>query len=169
MSQAGGHDTFDEFPLVSRSLSALFDLLTILLVFLIARRLLGEPTALVAALLLTLTPLHIQLAHVGTFDTFAAANCLAVFWFALKAHERGRWWDFALSGVAAGLAIGSRLDTLPILLLVRQTRQLIAKGARPAEVAPTVAAMMAIIPAWSLGEAIGYCQSVLPQGRAKPN
>ncbi|MER3438600.1 MAG: hypothetical protein C4346_14000, partial [Chloroflexota bacterium] len=113
-----GLNVYGNFHLVSRAVSATFDLLTIMLVFLVGRRLLGERTGLLAALLLSVTVLHIQLSHYGTFDTFVATLCLATFHFALRAHERGRWWDFALSGVMASLAIASKLSALPVIGIV---------------------------------------------------
>jgi hypothetical protein len=81
-------------------------------------------------------------------------------WGRVFGIQRGKRWSPPQAAASAAAAL-----VLPVLLLVRQTRQLIAKGVKPAEVAPTVAAMMAIIPAWSLGEAIGYCQSFLPGER----
>ena len=61
---------------------------------------------------------------------------------------RGRAW---LSAAAA-------VTLLPLLLVARQTRLLMSKGVRLPELVPTVGALMAVIPAWSLGEAIGYLQ-----------
>jgi YYY domain-containing protein len=123
-----GNNVYGNFHLAARSLSATFDLLTILLVFLVGRRLFGAGIGLVAALLQSLTVLNIQLAHFGTFDTFVTTFCLATFYFALLANDRGRWWDFTLAGIFAGLAIATKLSALPILAvvalpLVEQLRQ----------------------------------------------
>ncbi len=110
-----GQNVYGSFHLVSRAVSATFDLLTVLLVYLVGRRLFGVRTGLVASLLLSLTVLHIQLSHYGTFDTFVATLCLAAFYFALRANDRGRWWDYLFAGAMASLAIASKLSALPIL------------------------------------------------------
>src|SRR5690606_2538876 len=98
-----GQNVDGSFHLVSRAVSATFDLLTVLLVYLVGRRLFGVRTGLVASLLLSLTVLHIQLSHYGTFDTFVATLCLAAFYFALRANDRGRWWDYLFAGAMASL------------------------------------------------------------------
>ena len=110
-----GHVVYRDFHLASRSLSAGFDLITVVLVFLIARKLFNPVVGLLAMLLYSLSVLAIQLSHFGTFDLIATTFCVATFWFALKANEDGRWWNFLLSGVMAGLAIASKLSALPII------------------------------------------------------
>src|SRR5215212_2046949 len=113
-----GLNIYGNFYLVSRAVSATFDLLTTLLLFVVGRRLFGPAVGLAAALLQSLTVLHIQLSHFGTFDTFVVTLCLAAFYFALRANETNRWWEFALGGTMAGLAIASKLSALPILVVV---------------------------------------------------
>ncbi|MGD9714117.1 MAG: glycosyltransferase family 39 protein, partial [Thermomicrobiales bacterium] len=110
-----GNTTYGDYHMASRSLSAIVDLISILLLFLIGRRLFGDTVALLAALLLSLTVLSIQLSHFGTFDNWVTMFCLAAFWFSLRANAQGRWWDFALSGAMAGLAVASKLSALPII------------------------------------------------------
>ena len=65
-----GNTTYGNYHLASRSLSAIVELVSILLVFLIGRRLFGDTVGLLAALLLSLTVLSIQLSHFGTFDNW---------------------------------------------------------------------------------------------------
>ncbi|MEA2597662.1 MAG: hypothetical protein QOF01_4131 [Thermomicrobiales bacterium] len=113
-----GRDAYGSYHLASRSLSATFDLLTVFLVFLVARRLFGAFAGLLGSLLLSLSVLDIQLAHFGTFDTFVSMLCLATFYFALKSDDTGRWWVYALAGVAAGLATASKLSALPVIAML---------------------------------------------------
>ncbi len=112
-----GNTTYGDYHLASRSLSAIVEMMSILLLFLIGRRLFGDTVALLASLLLSLTVLSIQLSHFGTFDNWVTMFALATFWFALRANEQGRWWDFALSGAMAALAVASKLSALPIVAL----------------------------------------------------
>ena len=74
-------------------------------------------------------------------------------WGRVFGIQRGRRWSRGRAWASAAAA-----TVLPFILLVRQTRLLMAKGVRPSEFLPTVGALMAVIPAWSLGEAMGYVQ-----------
>src|SRR6266542_153787 len=72
-----GNTTYDTVEFPGRVLSALFDLLTILFAWLLARRAFGVRVAHLTALLLALTVLHIQLAHYYAVDTFVATFAAA--------------------------------------------------------------------------------------------
>src|SRR5574339_389291 len=56
-------NNYDKITLVGRNLSALFDIATILFLFLIAKRLYGKKVGLLAVALLALSVLNIQLSH----------------------------------------------------------------------------------------------------------
>ena len=53
-----------------RALTALFDVGTVLLTFLLGRRLYGVTVGLLAAALLAVTVMHVQLAHFFTSDPY---------------------------------------------------------------------------------------------------
>jgi YYY domain-containing protein len=112
-----GNTVYGNYHLASRSLSAIMDLATILLLFLVGRRLFGETVGLLGALLYSLSVLAIQLSHFGTFDTFVTTFSIGCFYFSLRANDNGKWWEFVLSGVMAGLAVASKLSALPILAI----------------------------------------------------
>ncbi len=125
--QLTGHTEYGNFHMASRSVSAIADLITVFFLFLIARRLFNEKIALLAALLYALSVLPIQLSHFGTFDLIASTLCVMAFYFALRANDNGRWWEFILAGVMVGLALASKLSALPIaavlaLPLIEQLR-----------------------------------------------
>jgi uncharacterized membrane protein len=111
-------DAYGSFHLPARALSATFDLLSVLLVYLIGRRLFGTAAGLLAALLLSLTVLHIQAAHFFTTDVYVTTLCLATFYFALRACDRCRWLEYTLAGIMAGLALASKLSVLPIVAVL---------------------------------------------------
>jgi YYY domain-containing protein len=113
-----GKDYYDGFHEASRSVSAFFDLLTLLLLFFIGRRLFGVVGGLLAATLFSFTVLHIQLSHFGTVDVTMTFFCVATFYFALRASDSGKAFDFALTGLCAGLAVASKLPALPIVAVV---------------------------------------------------
>ncbi|HET6847120.1 MAG TPA: glycosyltransferase family 39 protein, partial [Anaerolineales bacterium] len=120
ISIALNKNNYDAITLVGRVLSGVFDIATILMLFLIARRLFGKSTALLAALFLALSVFNIQLSHFYAVDTFANLFIVATFYFLIVAVENGRWTDYALTGLMLGLGLASKVSALtlaaPILL-----------------------------------------------------
>ncbi|MDF2440335.1 MAG: hypothetical protein JWN98_1319 [Abditibacteriota bacterium] len=80
-------DDYDGIRIVGRTLSALFDAGSVLLLFFIGRRLAGATVGLVSAALLAFTVLNIQQSHFFVVDTFATFFLMAAFLCAL------RWFD----------------------------------------------------------------------------
>ncbi len=113
---------YNYMPLVGRPMVALFDLGTLLLIALLARRLCGDATALLAAAFLAFTVLHIQLAHFATTDlvmTFWAVWTL--FWSV--SYLRGkRTGHLILAAAGYGLGVSSKFSAvvaiIPLLLAV---------------------------------------------------
>ena len=109
---------YDHIQLVGRAISALFDTLTILLVFLLAKELFGEKAGLLAAAFQTFTVQHIQLSHFAAFDAIMATFVVMAVWLAVRGARTGKARHFLLAGAAAGLAIGSLVRSAPVLLPV---------------------------------------------------
>ena len=104
--------------LVGRALSALFDLGSVLMIFLIGARLYSRRVGLLASALLSVTVLHIQSAHFFTVESFTTFfTCVSLYAIILVA-QRGEWTDYALAGTAMGLAIACKISsyTLGIIL-----------------------------------------------------
>jgi hypothetical protein len=79
-----GMTGYDEINIVGRVLSAIFDLATILMVYLIARRLYRQARiGLLAALFSALAVLQIQLSHFFTVDNFANFFVYTTIYFAI--------------------------------------------------------------------------------------
>ena len=106
---------YDEVALVGRVLSALFDLATLVWLFLIAQQIYGTRAGLAAMALGALAAMHLQQAHFYTADTFATFFVAAAAYFAVRAGKHGLWLDFVLFGVSSGLAVASRINVAPIL------------------------------------------------------
>src|SRR6185503_10219447 len=113
-------NNYDKITLIGRNLSGLFDIGTIFFLFLIGLHLYGRKTGLLAAGLLSLSVLNIQLSHFYTVDTFANLFVVATIYFALRAITSGRWIDYVLTGLMFGLGLASKLSvitlTVPILI-----------------------------------------------------
>ena len=90
VADLSGQNVYRNFHIPARTLSTLFDLSTISAPSSrSARRLFGDRTGLFAALLQSLTVLHIQASHFFTTDNFLATLCVAIFLFR-AASERPR-------------------------------------------------------------------------------
>lgn len=107
-------NTYDDITIVGRVVSALFDTGGIVFLFLIGQRLYDNKVGLLAAALLALSVLNIQLAHFYTVDTFANLFILATFYFFLRALASGRWFEYALTGLLFGLGLASKLSVLTL-------------------------------------------------------
>lgn len=105
--------------LVGRVLSALFDLLTIPLLFFIGRRLYGARVAILGSLFLAASVLDIQQSHFFTVDTFTNVPILLAFWFALDIADGKHWRAFVWAGIMFGLALAGRINiaTFAVVLI----------------------------------------------------
>lgn len=111
---------YDRVHLLGRVLSALADLITVGLIYLIGRRLYGVRVGLLAAALLALCVLHIQQAHFFVFDTYLVMLIVACFACCVGIAESGRWQSFGLAGLFLGLALATKLSMVvfaPIVAL----------------------------------------------------
>lgn len=110
-AQIFGRHTYDGITLVGRLLSGIADLLTVLIIFLIARRLAKNDAAgLLAAYVYAIAVLPIQQSHFFTVDPFATLFATIALYHALRGS-----FGIAL-GVATGLAISAKVSTGFILL-----------------------------------------------------
>ncbi|HZK66010.1 MAG TPA: DUF2298 domain-containing protein, partial [Chloroflexota bacterium] len=106
----------DGLTLVGRVWSALFDLGTVLLVFLIGRRLYGRWAGLLAAALVSTTVLHVQLAHFYAVETALVFFLIATVYLGLRVMERPSGVRVLAMGIAAGLAMACKVSAAPILI-----------------------------------------------------
>ena len=108
---------------VGRVLSALSDLGTVLLVYLIGRRLYGRAVGLLAASLGALCAFSIQQAHFFTVDSMASFFTLLTAHFSVRAaqsrgSDRVPWGSFGLAGFSVGLAAACKASSAIAALLV---------------------------------------------------
>ncbi len=105
---------------VGRSLSALADVGTVILVFLLGRRIYdrqyGPWVGLLAAALVAFAVIHVQHSHFYRPETFTALLVLAVFWAIFQVMEKRRLRDSLALGLVAGLAFAPKASILPVML-----------------------------------------------------
>ncbi len=111
-------NSFDGLNLVGRVLSALFDVGTVLLTFLIGRRVYDWRAGLLGAAFVALTVTHIQLSHFYAFDPVAAFFIVLAVYGGIRMAQDGTWGDAVLAGLAAGAAVSSKFSALPILAVL---------------------------------------------------
>ncbi|MDQ2869129.1 MAG: DUF2298 domain-containing protein [Acidobacteriota bacterium] len=106
---------YDGAYLVGRALSALFDLVTVWLTYLIARRFGGRRPALAASALIAFCPLAIQLAHYWTVDSFLTTFVAATLLGSVRiAQGKSSWGGVAATGAALGLAVACKITALAL-------------------------------------------------------
>ncbi len=98
-----------------RPLSALADVGSVAMVFVLGRRFYGRGVGLLAAGLTAVSVIHIQNSHFFRPETFSVFFTLVSFWAMWRMLERKRLRDSALLGLLLGLAIAPKVSILPIL------------------------------------------------------
>ena len=98
-----------------RPLSALADVGSVAMVFVLGRKLYGQGVGLLAASLVAVSVIHIQNSHFFRPETFSVFFTLISFWAMWRMLERKRLRDSALLGLMLGLAIAPKVSILPIL------------------------------------------------------
>ncbi|HWQ15351.1 MAG TPA: DUF2298 domain-containing protein, partial [Roseiflexaceae bacterium] len=122
--------TPDDVRDAGRTISTLFDLGSVLLVFLIGRRLYGERVGLLGALLLACAALPIQLAHFFTVDAATGFFVLLSVYWSVRAMQGGGAGTFAALGLSIGAAMACRftMATLGLLGIVAVAVRLLSDG-----------------------------------------
>jgi hypothetical protein len=100
----------------ARGTTALFGVLTVFLVYLLARRFAGPAAGLSGALLLALSPLHAEHSHYVTTDVPTAALTLLAVYLAVEVLEKGGLGRAFLAGLVVGLAGGFKYNGVVVLL-----------------------------------------------------
>jgi YYY domain-containing protein len=111
----GAHDAA---VVAGRTLTGLVDSLSVLGTFLLGSLLLGAWPALLAALLVACSPLHIQLAHFFTVDPWLTAFAVLTLAAAVQASRKRTLGWSAFSGVLFGAALACKSSGLPLALSV---------------------------------------------------
>ena len=107
----GGH-------LVWRGISMIFDLLTILAVYTLGRRIRGEWAGLLAALFYAAAPLAIQKAHYGTVNAATSFLVTMALYSAVAVQQHGRMRAYIFFGAFTGAAVACRINVAPLASIV---------------------------------------------------
>jgi hypothetical protein len=110
--------TLQSSYLVGRTLSALFDLGSVALVFRLGYRLYSARVGLLAAALTAVTVLHVQLAHFFAVDTMLAFLVLLTVDLAISLTDEPTMWRGVGVGGAWGAALATKVSAAPLGLAV---------------------------------------------------
>ncbi len=105
----------DDLRTTGRVLSTLADIGTIALVYALGTMVWSRKVGLLAALLVALAVIHIQLSHFFAVDTLLALFATAALYFLVRVARHGRPLDSALGGLFIGLALATKNSVIPIL------------------------------------------------------
>ncbi len=110
--------SLDEYAVLGRALNAFVDTASILLVFLLGSRLYSRRVGLLAAAFTTFAVLHIQYSHFYTSDILLTFLALAIIYLLAGAMRKPGWMTAALTGVALGLGLATKVSIAPIFASV---------------------------------------------------
>ena len=100
---------------VGRVLSALADVATIYVVYLLAQKLFDRRVGLLAATFTTFAVIHIQLSHFFAVDTFQTLFAVTSVYFMVRVALEGRLRYSLLAGVFVALALATKVSSMPLL------------------------------------------------------
>ena len=115
-----GRATMPSQFLVGRGVVACSAVLTVLLVYWIARQAHGRRAGLIAGLLLSISPIHIRNSHFVAPDVTMILLVVGSFWFSYQILLKGKRRDYLLAGLLAGLAASTKYNAysaiIPLLM-----------------------------------------------------
>lgn len=104
--------------LMGRTMASIFDLISLLLVFVIARRLYSSRTALIATALVAFSVTNIQIAHFYITEPFLVTFMLTALYFSVRLMQKPSWWAAAGAGLFIGFSVASKVTSALIFLMV---------------------------------------------------
>ena len=121
-----GQTGYSEIMLVGRQLSAIADLLVVFLVYLTASRVFDRRVGLIAASFSAFTVLQIQISHFFAVDTYLTLFTMLSIYLAVRLATEESKPDgppfrphlFVLFGIALGMAVASKLNTVPVAFVL---------------------------------------------------
>jgi len=115
-----GNTGYGSVYLVGRSLSAVMDLLSVVLVFFIGARLYSRKVGIIGAAFSAFAVLQIQQSHFFTVDTFITFFTLLTVYFSIEVltarNDRVDLVSYLLFGAALGMAVASKINAAPVAL-----------------------------------------------------
>ena len=112
------YGTLDSSYVVGRVLSAIFDVGSVYLVYLLGRKLYGVWVGVLGAALTAVTVLHIQLSHFYAVDTLLAFFVLLTVTLSANVVQRPALRRALPLGIAMGMALATKVSAAPLMLTI---------------------------------------------------
>ncbi|MDA0769232.1 MAG: DUF2298 domain-containing protein [Chloroflexi bacterium] len=107
-------DGITDLRVPARAMSALADVATVIVVYLLGRAIYDRRTGLLAAALVSLSVIHIQLSHFFAVDTLLALFTVASLFFMVRVARDGRPRDSVWAGLLLGVGMATKVSQAPI-------------------------------------------------------
>ena len=120
-----------DLRMAGRTISALADAATVVMVYMLGKRVFGRREGLLAAALVATSVLHIQLSHFFAVDTIMALSAVVALYLLYGVATEGRPRDSVLAGVVIGLGIATKVSLAPIYIAFAMAHVMFAMGALP--------------------------------------
>jgi len=108
--------TYDDITIIGRYLSALFDLGTLLVIFLIGKKIKNAVLGLIAAFFYSISTLPIQLSHFYAVDTPLTFFITLSLYAALLFYQKATFWKALLMGISLGFALASKISAIILVV-----------------------------------------------------
>lgn len=115
------------FYVIARTIISLFDVMTVLLVYLIGQRLFSRNVGLLAAALLAVIPIHAATSRVIRPDIQMTFFIVLVFWLCLNIVDRPTTRNYFLAGFALAFAVLSKYPGAAALVLIGAAHLMVTK------------------------------------------
>jgi 4-amino-4-deoxy-L-arabinose transferase-like glycosyltransferase len=136
----------EDFYLWARAMTALLGTATVWVVYRAGMRW-GRQTALLAAVLMAVMPLHVRESHYVLTDVPMTCVVMVTLVLTLRAHERGTLAAFALAGAGAGLAGALKYNGV-VAVVMPLLAAAMTRGLRPSRVVAALAVVAAMVAAF---------------------
>ena len=113
--ELGTAEELSDLRISGRTISALADVATVMVVYLLGSRMYDRRTGLLASLLIALAVIHIQLSHFFAVDTLLALFTVAGVYFMYRVAMEGRLRDSVLAGTFVGLGLATKVSLGPLI------------------------------------------------------
>jgi len=118
LGQLTGYTGYSGVYLAGRAMSGALDLMAVLVVFALGKRLYDERVGLLGALLLSLSVLNIQQSHYFTVDSTTTFLVTLALYFSVRVAQGEGRWSIAGLGVSFGLALASKVSIATFGLVI---------------------------------------------------
>lgn len=108
---------YGNLNLIGRSLSALLSTFSILLIYILGRKLTAQKTGLLAAFLFAFSPGLIQSAHYSVTESWLIFFLLLITLSGLKIYENPELKNWLLMAIVCGLALGTKISAAIFLII----------------------------------------------------